>query len=149
MDRHPVDRAMSCRPCRNLVYPRLTPAVIVLVTRGHEMLLARNHNFPEGMYSTLAGFLEPGETAEQCVYREVLEESGIKVRDVRYFGTQSWPFPSQLMIGFFAEFESGDIVPEEGEIADAQWFTADSMPMTPPRHAISGQLIEAFLAGQG
>lgn len=143
---HATDRAMTCRPCRQMLYPRLTPAIIVLVTKGSEMLLARNHSFPEGMYSTLAGFVEPGETSEQCVYREVLEETGIKVKNIEYFGSQSWPFPSQLMLGYFARYESGDIVPEEGEIADAQWFTKDRMPMTPPRHAISGKLIEAFIA---
>jgi NAD+ diphosphatase len=142
---HHTDRAMTCKPCRQMLYPRLTPAIIVLVTRGDEMLLARNHNFPEGLYSTLAGFVEPGETSEQCVYREVLEETGIQVRGIEYFGSQSWPFPSQLMLGFFARYESGDIVPEDGEIADAQWFSREQMPVTPPRHAISGQLIEAFL----
>jgi NAD+ diphosphatase len=148
MQRHPKDRAMSCKPCRQLLYPRLSPAIIVLVTRGNEMLLARNHSFPEGMYSTLAGFVEAGESSEQCVRREVEEETGIIVKDIQYFGSQPWPFPSQLMLGFFAEYDSGVITPDDDEIADAQWFTASNMPATPPAHAISGQLIENFLRRQ-
>ncbi|MFT5482354.1 MAG: NAD+ diphosphatase [Halieaceae bacterium] len=145
MVKHPSDRAMTCKPCKQLLYPRLSPAIIVLVTRGDEMLLARNHTFPQGLYSTLAGFVEPGETSEQCVVREVFEETNIRVNNVTYFGSQPWPFPSQLMLGFFASYESGDIVPQENEIADAQWFTAEKMPMTPPPHAISGQLIADFI----
>jgi NAD+ diphosphatase len=97
------------------------------------------------MYSTLAGFVEPGESIEQTVHREVFEEVGLKVQNLKYFGSQSWPFPNSLMLGFHAEYAGGDIVCQPEEIADAQWYTKDSMPQTPPKTAISGWLIEEFL----
>ena len=109
------------------------------------MLLARNINWPAGMYSTLAGFVESGESVEQTVHREVLEEVGLQVKKLQYFGSQSWPFPNSLMLGFHAEYQSGEIVCQAGEIADAQWFTKDSLPQTPPKTAISGWLIEEFV----
>lgn len=142
---HSQDRAMSCESCRLINYPRLSPSIIVLVTKGEEMLLARNANWPAKMYSTLAGFVEPGESIEQTVHREVFEEVGLKVQKLKYFGSQSWPFPNSLMLGFHAEYAGGDIVCQPEEIADAQWFTKDSMPQTPPKTAISGWLIEEFL----
>tara|TARA_B100000902_G_scaffold394578_1_gene451199 strand:- start:428 stop:1270 length:843 start_codon:yes stop_codon:yes gene_type:complete len=148
---HKSDRAKQCIECRLISYPRLSPSIIVLVTRGEEMLLARNANWPSGMYSTLAGFVEAGESIEQTVHREVMEEVGLKVENLRYFGSQSWPFPNSLMLGFHAEYKSGDIVCQPGEIADAQWFTERSLPQTPPKTAISGWLIDEFiqqLAGQ-
>ena len=109
------------------------------------MLLARNVNWPAGMYSTLAGFVESGESIEQTVHREVLEEVGLRVKELKYFGSQSWPFPNSLMLGFHAEYQSGEIVCQAGEIADAQWFTRDSLPQTPPKTAITGWHIEEFL----
>ncbi len=142
MEDHTNDRAKECPQCGLINYPRLSPSIIVLVTRGEEMLLARNAAWPQGMYSTLAGFVEPGESIEQTVHREVLEEVGLRLGELRYFGSQSWPFPNSLMLGFHAEYESGDIVCQEEEIADAQWFTADNMPQTPPNTAISGWLIK-------
>lgn len=136
---------MTCRDCRVINYPRLSPSIIVLVTRGDEMLLARNANWPTNMYSTLAGFVEPGESIEQTVHREVMEEVGLRVRNLRYFGSQSWPFPNSLMLGFHAEYEGGDIVCQPDEIADAQWFSKDTLPQTPPKTAISGWLIDEFI----
>ena len=109
------------------------------------MLLARNVSWPAGMYSTLAGFVESGESIEQTVHREVLEEVGLRVKELKYFGSQSWPFPNSLMLGFHAKYQSGEIVCQAGEIADAQWFTRDSLPQTPPKTAISGWLIEEFV----
>jgi NAD+ diphosphatase len=109
------------------------------------MLLARNAAWPNGMYSTLAGFVEAGESIEQTVHREVFEEVGLNVGKLRYFGSQSWPFPNSLMLGFHAQYESGDIVCQEGEIADAQWFKADNLPQIPPKTAISGWLIQEFM----
>ena len=138
------DRA-TVGSCGLISYPRLSPSIIVLVTRGEEMLLARNANWPAGMYSTLAGFVEAGESIEQTVHREVMEEVGLKVENLRYFGSQSWPFPNSLMLGFHAEYKSGDIVCQPGEIADAQWFTEKSLPQTPPKTAISGWLIHEFI----
>ena len=145
MELHKQDRAMACPSCHLISYPRLSPSIIVLVTKGEEMLLARNANWPAKMYSTLAGFVEPGESIEQTVHREVFEEVGLKVKSLRYFGSQSWPFPNSLMLGFHAEYAGGDIVCQPEEIADAQWFAKDSMPQTPPKTAISGWLIEEFL----
>lgn len=142
---HSADRAKECPSCGLINYPRLSPSIIVLVTRGEEMLLARNAAWPNGMYSTLAGFVEPGESIEQTVHREVFEEVGLKLGHLRYFGSQSWPFPNSLMLGFHAEYESGDIVCQEGEIADAQWFRADNLPQIPPKTAISGWLIQEFI----
>ncbi len=139
------ERAMRCDPCRIINYPRIAPCVIVLITRGDEMLLARNANFPQPMYSTLAGFIEAGETVEETLVREVREEVGVEVRNLRYFQSQSWPFPNQLMLGFFAEYAAGDIVCDEVEIADAQWFHVSDLPMIPPTASISGQLIQAHI----
>ncbi|MEM7099761.1 MAG: NAD(+) diphosphatase [Pseudomonadota bacterium] len=145
MQDHPADRAKQCPQCQLISYPRLSPSIIVLVTKGDEMLLARNANWPNGMYSTLAGFVEPGESIEQTVHREVEEEVGLKVSNLKYFGSQSWPFPNSLMLGFHAEYAGGDIVCQESEIADAQWFAANNLPQTPPKTAISGWLIQEFL----
>jgi NAD+ diphosphatase len=145
MQDHGSDRAMQCPSCQLINYPRLSPSIIVLVTKGDEMLLARNAAWPNGMYSTLAGFVEAGESIEQTVHREVMEEVGLSVGQLKYFGSQSWPFPNSLMLGFHAEYESGDIVCQPEEIADAQWFRANNLPQTPAKTAISGWLIQEFL----
>ncbi|HEY7776195.1 MAG TPA: NAD(+) diphosphatase [Kineobactrum sp.] len=139
------ERAMRCTPCRTVNYPRINPCIITLVHRGEELLLARNVNFPGRMYSTLAGFIEAGESAEQTLHREVLEEVGVTLGRLRYFGSQSWPFPSQLMLGYFAEYHSGDIVCEPGEIADADWFHYRELPQIPPATSIAGQLIRHYI----
>lgn len=141
MGGHNHERARTCEPCNTLVYPRIAPCIIVLVSRGEELLLARNANFPIEMFSTLAGFIEAGESVEECLVREVKEEVGVDVENIRYFSSQSWPFPNQLMLGFFAEYSGGDIVCEYEEIAEAHWFRPDSLPTIPPVHSISGQLI--------
>ena len=139
------ERAMRCAPCSIINYPRIAPCIIVLVHRDNELLLARNANFPQPMYSTLAGFIEAGENAEACLVREVREEVGVEVRNIRYFQSQSWPFPNQLMLGYFAEYAGGDIVCDPTEIADAQWFPANDLPMIPPVASISGQLIQHYI----
>lgn len=143
----PNERAMRCPSCGQLSYPRLAPAMITLVTRGDEALLARGVNFGGPMYSCLAGFVEPGESLEGAVVREVREEVGIEVGDVRYRGSQPWPFPHSLMVGFRAEWLGGDIVCDPTEIVDAQWFTRDALPMIPPRMSIARALIDGWLAG--
>ncbi len=143
---HQTDRARICESCRRTFYPRLSPCIIVLVTRGEELLLARGVRHPEGMYSTLAGFIEPGETVEQAVHREVKEEVGINVRRLQYWGSQPWPFPHQLMLGFYAEYKSGDLVLEEEEIEEAQWWHYKDLPNIPPDSTISGKLIRDYLA---
>ncbi len=140
----------KCPNCGMTYYPRLSPAAIMLVHRGDELLLARSPHFPPGMYSALAGFVEPGESIEETVRREVGEEVGVEVGKVRYFGSQPWPFPNSLMIGFLAEWSSGE--PEIGdpnEIEDAGWFGADAMPSMPPKVSIARAMIDAFLAGKG
>jgi len=140
------ETARRCPECGTSYYPRISPAVIVLVRRGDEALLARSPQFPKGMYSALAGFVEPGETLEGCVRREVGEEVGIEVGEVRYFASQPWPFPNSLMVGFFAEYAGGELEPDPAEIEDAGWFAADGLPGIPPRPTIARALIEAFLA---
>lgn len=142
---HGQDRAKVCPSCGLINYPRLSPSIIVLVHRGEDVLLARNANWPANMYSTLAGFVEAGESIEQTVHREVFEEVGVRVRNLRYRGSQSWPFPNSLMLGFLAEYDSGDIVCQDGEIADARWFRFDDLPNVPPGTAISRWLIDDYI----
>jgi NAD+ diphosphatase len=135
------ERARRCPACSHTAYPRLSPAMMALVWREGELLLARAPHFNPGMYSALAGFVEAGESLEDCVVREVLEETGVGVTDLRYFGSQSWPFPHSLMVAYTARWTGGEIVPQPGEIEDAQWFALDTLPAIPPRFSISGHLI--------
>jgi NAD+ diphosphatase len=144
--RMPSERSMRCPACGLLFYPRIAPAIITLVRRGGEALLARSARFPIPFYSTLAGFAEPGETLEQTLAREVREEVGVEVRDLRYFGSQPWPFPHSLMIGFVAEHAGGEIRIDHDEIVDAQWFRADQLPLIPPALSIARRLIDAWVA---
>ncbi|MEO7253010.1 MAG: NAD(+) diphosphatase [Casimicrobium sp.] len=144
--REQSERARRCPACGHTAYPRISPAMMCLVTRGDEILLARNVNFPAGRYSALAGFLEAGESIEDAVHREVEEEVGIKVSNLRYFSSQSWPFPHSLMIAFTAEYASGALTPDRTEIAEANWFEADHLPQLPPRISIARALIEDTLA---
>ncbi|MCU0587574.1 MAG: NAD(+) diphosphatase [Syntrophobacteraceae bacterium] len=139
------ERARTCPSCGLASFPRLSPAVIVAVTRGDELLLARAQRFPQGFYSVLAGYVEPGETLEECVAREVREEVGIEVRNIRYFGSQSWPFPHSLMVAFTAEHAGGDIRPDPTEIADAGWFKRDGLPWIPEKISIARRLIDWFV----
>ncbi len=140
------ERARRCPACSHLAYPRLTPAMMVLIWRPGEVLLARSPRFAKGTYSALAGFVEAGETIEECVMREAHEEVGVRITDLRYYGSQSWPFPNSLMIAFTARWQSGDIVPQPVEIEDAQWFPLDALPGIPPRFSISGHLIRDSVA---
>jgi len=145
----PNERAHRCPSCGLTNYPRISPAIIIAVVRrdagSDRILLARNHRFPPGRYSVIAGFVEPGESLEECAHREVLEETGIRIKNVRYFGSQPWPFPNSLMVGFTAEYQDGEIRPEESELADARWFAADSLPNLPPRMTIARRLIDWFV----
>jgi NAD+ diphosphatase len=140
------ERAKECPACGYAAYPRVTPAMMVLVTRGRELLLARAPRFPPGMYSALAGFVEPGETIEDCIHREVREEVGIEVGGIRYFASQSWAFPHSLMIAYTAEYAGGELRPDETEIAEARWFAWNAVPQLPPSISISRRLIEATVA---
>lgn len=139
---HQHDHGRGCPSCGELYYPRLSPAMMVAVTRGREILLARGPHFSPGMYSALAGFVEPGETLEACVERETAEEVGIRIRQLQYVGSQSWPFPHSLMLAFTAEYAAGEITPQPGEIEAADWFDIDHLPPTPAGHSIAHWLIK-------
>jgi len=141
----PRERARRCPSCGLLAFPRLAPAMIALVERGDEVLLARGVSFPVPMYSCLAGFVEPGETLEAAVGREIREEVGVEVTDIRYQASQPWPFPHSLMLGFRARWVAGDIEIDPTEIADAGWFRAGSLPMVPPPISIARHLIDAWV----
>lgn len=143
---HLAQRALVCSECSMQFFPRINPCAIMLVVRGDEMLLARSSRFKTGYFSCLAGFVEIGETPEETVVREVKEEVGLVVKNVRYAKSQSWPFPSQLMLGFYADYESGELVLEEEEIEEAGWFNVNQLPLTPPANiTIAGQLIDDFV----
>jgi NAD+ diphosphatase len=145
---HAAERSRACPGCGLVVYPRLAPAVMGLVRRGRELLLARSPRFAKGVYSALAGFVEPGETLEQCLEREVYEEVSIRVRNVRYFASQPWPFPHSLMIAFFADYHSGEIRIDGAEIEDARWFDVENienLPRLPARISIARSLIDAAI----
>lgn len=143
------ERSRECPSCGLTAYPRLAPAVMCLIRRpgprGWELLLARSPRFPAGMYSALAGFVEPGESLEACVAREVREEVGVEVTNLRYFASQPWPFPHSLMIAFFADWASGEIHPEPGEIEDAKWFQIADLPQLPAKISIARRLIDAAM----
>lgn len=140
------ERCMRCPECGLDSYARISPSMIVLVTRGDEVLLARSPRFVTGVYSTLAGFVEPGESAEECVAREVREEVGIEVHNLHYLGSQGWPFPHSLMLGFHAEYAGGEIVPQADEIEDAAWFPIDNLPPLPMQRSIARYLIDLYVA---
>ena len=144
-ERQPAELSRTCPVCGLQQFPRISPAVIVRVERGDQILLARSPHFAPGVYSTLAGFVEPGESLEETVRREIKEEVGIAVTNLRYFGSQPWPFPHSLTIGFVADYESGEITPQEGEIEDARWFTVDDLPGLPSKYSIARALIEEFI----
>jgi NAD+ diphosphatase len=149
---HEREMARHCPACGALHFPRISPAVITLVHREDEVLLASDRRFRRGFFALLAGFVEPGETLEQAVAREVREEVGVEVGDIRYFGSQAWPFPSQLMVGFTARYRSGEIRVQEEEITEARWFRLDALPGPDDRPAtfsIAGRLIAHHLATAG
>ncbi|MCL4745483.1 MAG: NAD(+) diphosphatase [Burkholderiaceae bacterium] len=143
------ERAKRCPCCGLTAYPRIAPAMMVQVTRGRELLLGRGVNFPPGRYSALAGFVEAGESIEDAIHREVYEEVGLRVGKLRYFGSQTWPFPNSLMIAFQAEYAGGELRPDPAELADAQWFAPDALPQLPPRVSIARALIEDTIARIG
>jgi len=142
---HSSDRARRCENCEMDFYPRLSPCVIMLITRGEDCLLARHSKSRGNWYSTLAGFIEPGESVENALHREVSEEVGIRVHNLRFFTSQPWPFPGQLMLGFHAEYHSGDIVLDDPEIEDARWWHFSDLPPVPPPGTLSGKLIQHFV----
>ncbi len=143
------ERAKLCPRCGEVTYPVLSPAIIVAITKGDELLLARGNRFAVPMYSVLAGFVEPGESLEECVHREVREEVGIEVKHISYFGSQPWPFPHSLMIGFTAEYAGGEIHIDPREIVDAGWYRAENLPLIPDKLSIARRLIDWFIETKG
>lgn len=141
-----IETAKVCQQCHRVSYPYYHPAVLVLIEHGDEMLLARSPHFRKGVYAPLAGFVSPAETAEEAVIREVHEEVGLEINNLRYFRNQSWPFPNSFMIGYFAEYVSGEIQLDTHELEDARWFTANQLPESlPSKASISRQLVDEFL----
>jgi NAD+ diphosphatase len=138
--------ARECPACGLKAYPRISPVCIGLVRRGEELLLARSPHFPPGVYSALAGFLEAGESAEDCLRREIREEAGIEIANIRWFGSQTWPYPHSLMMGFMAEYASGELQPQIGEIEDLRWFRKDRLPALPHPSTIAYQMIKDLSA---
>jgi NAD+ diphosphatase len=140
------ERAKICDNCNLISYPRISPAVIVAVIKENKILLAKASRFRKrNMYSVLAGFVDPGETLEECIKREIKEEVNIKVENIRYFGSQPWPFPDSLMTGFIADYKSGEIAVDGDEIIDAGWFTPDGLPDIPGKISIARELIDWFI----
>ncbi len=144
----PGERGKKCAGCGAPHFPHIHPCVIVLVRRPGEVLLTRKAEWPEGRYGLVAGFLDIGESLEEAVAREVREETGVEVGGIRYIGSQNWPFPSQLMAGFVAEYVSGEVRAEEKELEDARWFPVDALPTLPPRRSIARYLLDRHLPGR-
>jgi NAD+ diphosphatase len=142
------ERAKICPACRLINYPRISPATITAVTKGNKILLTHNAAFRGNIHSLIAGFVEPGETIEECIHREIFEEVGIKVKNLKYFGSQPWPFPNSLMIGFTAEYESGEILVDGQEITEAGWYDAGNLPELPGKMSIARKIIDWFVQEQ-
>lgn len=140
------DKAFVCPKCAYRSYPKISPAVIMVVTRGSSILLQRNSHYNVPYWTLPAGFVDPGETLEEAVKREVKEESGIDIKNIKYFGSQAWPFPSNMMVGFYAEWESGEIVPDGEEVMEAKWFERDALPDLPRPNSLARQMIDAWIA---
>jgi NAD+ diphosphatase len=142
----PAERGKKCPICGFVSFPRLSPATITAVLKGDQILLTHYAVSRSNMFTIIAGFVEPGETLEECVRREVAEEAGVQVKNVRYFSSQPWPFPNSLMIGFLADYECGEPRADGVEIASAAWFSADNMPEVPPKMSIAREIIDWFVS---
>ena len=139
----PGERGKKCSVCGFMSFPRLSPATITAVIKDKQILLSQYAAFRgRGMHTIIAGFVEPGETLEECIHREVFEEVGVRVKNIRYLKSQPWPFPNSLMMGFVAEYDSGEITVDEKEIANADWFDLNSLPETPPPLSIARRIID-------
>ena len=142
------DISKRCTHCGKVVWPQLATAVIVLVCRGDSILLVHAHNLKGNYYGLVAGFVETGETLEECVRRELMEETGIRVCNIRYFGSQPWPYPCGLMVGFYADFVEGDLRLQRSEIAYGGWFDREHLPDIPGKVSMARMLIDAWLEGR-
>ncbi len=141
----PDERALVCTACSYTVYPRIAPAVIVLVTKGDKVLLQRNTHYKGVVWSLVAGFVDAGENLEDAVRREIREEASIEVKDIRYFGSQTWPFPSNIMIGFRAEYAGGELKPDGEEVVESGWFDRASLPEIPRPGSIARTMLDAWV----
>lgn len=141
----PGEHSKLCPYCRLSIYPKISPAVIVAITKGNKILLAKNALSKNHFYSVLAGFVEPGETLEECISREIKEEAGIEVKNITYFGSQPWPFPDSLMIGYTAEYAGGELILDEKELSDADWFGVNDLPQIPGKISVARKLIDWFI----
>lgn len=144
----PHERAMVCRRCGYTAYPKIAPAVIVLATKGDKALLQRNTHYKGVVWSLVAGFVDPGESLEDAVRREICEEASIEVKDIRYFGSQTWPFPSNIMIGFRAEYASGELKPDGEEVVESGWFDRDNLPEIPRPGSIARTMLDAWVSNR-
>jgi NAD+ diphosphatase len=149
MERLPAN-GKYCPKCKREFWPRISPAIIVLVKRKEpnepeKILLVRSHNFRGDFHGLVAGFLEMGESLEECVIREVYEETSLKIKNLKYFGSQSWPYPSNIMIGFVADYDGGEIVVQESELKSASWYTIDNLPRIPEKLSIARKLIDYWI----
>ncbi|WP_406657454.1 NAD(+) diphosphatase [Methanolobus sp. ZRKC2] len=144
--RKPDERAKQCLECNLLFFPKISPAIIVMIEKEDKILMARSPHFPPGRYGLIAGFVEPGESIEEAVVREVMEEVGICIKDISYFGSQPWPYPDSLMIAFTAKYLKGEIQFNDGEIEDAVWFRHYEIPYAPRSNSISGKLVDYFVS---
>ena len=143
-----TERAKVCPSCHQVTYPRLSPAVIVLVKNNNSVLMIRGKKAPPGRYSLVAGFVEPGETIEHAVHREVREETGVAIKNIRYCASEPWPFPNSLMLGFVADYEGGEIAPDGIEVESAAWFDRNHLPDLPPKLSITRALIDNWVSGK-
>ena len=137
--------AFECDCNKAPTYPSISPCIITLIHDEDRILLGRSKFFPENMYSTLAGFIEAGENAEEALIREVKEEVNVEVSEIKYYSSQSWPFPAQLMLGYFCKYKAGEIILNDDELEDARWFNIKELPIIPPDASISGQLIRFYI----
>ena len=143
---HNFESCMTCGDCKENFYPVISPAIIVLITKENKILLAHNAKFPPKRYSLLAGFVEPGESLEAAVHREVMEEIGIRIKNLRYLESQPWPFPNSLMVAYAAEWESGELKPDGIEIEGASWYAhSDELPDLPPKGGVARKIIEKWI----
>lgn len=145
---NPAEPAFACPKCGYLAYPKICPAVIVLVTKGDQVLLQRNSHYKSANWSLVAGFVDPGENLEEAVRREVREESSVEIKDLRYVRSQTWPFPSNIMIGFRAEYAAGELRPDGEEVLDSRWFDRNALPAIPRKGSIARAMLDDWSTGK-